>query len=522
MGQSRHQTVILGIGAILLLSLLSSAAVAFWSPGEFAAGFGAALAFCLPGFLLLYFAWQFGGRGKTLALMMLLAFTLRLGCGLISQNLLPIYGYQDEPRQQSGYLFDDAWRRDDESWRIATKENPTFLEPLTRTYNNDQYGGMAALGIWIYRYLSPDERRFGLIVLLGALVTAAGVPFLRKALAEWEYLQEPAYTKLANIAAWIYVLYPDSVVYAGAPMREPFLTGLLAIVFWALTVMRKRPGRSAAVIAGCFLLSLPFSYFVAGALLCVTALWIWGEILIPRSKKWLITGIAAIFLVIIFTFIFALPSIQDFVHYDIHTTEINSGWVEKVVGEVGGQFRSAFLAVYGITQPVLPAILFYKPTTPFWKVIGIYRSLGWYLMVPFLFYALFSTLRLQRKPQRTVFILNALFLAGWIFVSSLRAGGDQWDNPRYRVIFLPCWHFSAHGGMCYARKMRDWWLVRWVAIELVFIGFFSQWYYSRYSSDAIRRFPFWKTVLYIAAGSAAVFATGFVQPIRKWLGKRKK
>ena len=54
--------------------------------------------------------------------------------------------------------------------------------------------------------------------------------------------------------------------------------------------------------------------------------------------------------------------IETYIHFDLHTTENQSGWVEKVVGEVGGQFRTLFLGVYGLTQPVLPAIMFYQPT----------------------------------------------------------------------------------------------------------------------------------------------------------------
>ncbi len=505
----------------LFFSLIIAAVTAYFSPGEMSAGFRAALILALPSSIGLCCVWHWGGRGKTLAIMMLLAFGLRLGFGLATQNLLPIFGYPDEPQQQRGYLFDDAWRRDEEAWRIAQEESPSFFNTISRTYNNDQYGGLAALSIWIYKGLSPDVRRFGLIVMLGAFFSAAGVPFLRKGLQSWVSASDPHYKHLPNIAAWIYVLYPDSIVFAASPMREPFLTGILAVAFWALLTMRDNWKRSTQVLFGCLLLCLPFSYFIAGALLTSIALWIWGYYLIPASKKWLIGGILVIVLGALAVGLLALPAVQEFIHYDIHVSELNSGWVEKVVGEIGGQFRSVFLAVYGIAQPVLPAILFYQPTTPYWKIVGIYRALGWYLLVPFLFYALFSAFRVKRKPEKYVFILNALFVIGWIFISSLRAGGDQWDNPRYRVIMLPWLAFFSAWGICYAKKIKDWWLVRWIIIELIFVIFFSQWYYSRYSGDAIRRFPFWKTVTYIVVSSALVFATGLIGPIRRKLKGKK-
>jgi hypothetical protein len=507
---------------VILFAIVIAAVTSTFSPGAFNAGFWAALKLSIPGGALMVLAWLRTGRGKLAAAMMLIAFVLRLAAGLATTELLPIYGYTDEPQQKQGYLFDDAYRRDDEAWRIANEEQPSFFEPLGRTYNNDQYGGMTVLGIWIYRYLSPDARRYQLLILLGAFVFAAGTAYLLRALRDWEYLQEPGFEKTAAIATWIYVLYPDSIVYSASPMREPFLMGLLAVAFWALTRLKHNTLRSGLTLVGIFLVILPFSYFIAGALVAVSMLWFWAEMLIPRSKNWLYGGIGLTAVVLILTFLLALPTIQDFVHYDIHTTEISSGWVEKVVGEIGGQFRSIFLAIYGITQPVLPAILFYQPTTPFWKVTGIFRALGWYLLVPFLFYALFVTLRVQQKPKRNVYIVNALFIAGWIFVSSLRAGGDQWDNPRYRVIFLPWLAFFSAWGICEAKRLKDWWLVRWIAIEVIFVIFFSQWYYSRYSGDAIRRFPFWRTVTYIVICSGAVFLTGLINPIRKRLKGKKE
>ncbi len=498
--------------SIILLSVVTASAVALWSPGSFSAGWQAAFWICIPGFLVLWYLWKWGGKDKQLAAMILAAFALRLGFGLATQNLLPKYGYPDEPRQKEGYLFDDAFRRDNEAWGIVQNEPRTFFEPITRKYDNDQYGGMIALGIWIYRYLSPDARRFSLIFLIGAFFTAAGAIFLRKA------IRDRGNSQLASIAGWIYVLYPDSIFYSGAAMREPFLIGIVAAAFWALSTLKNHMKKSLIVLAVCLISCLPFSDFIAGALLCISILWIWVEFLISQNKKWLWGGITVIVVgVAVVAFVF-WPSISNFIHFDIVTTEKGSGWVEKVIGEVGGKFRPVFLAFYGITQPVLPAILVY-PTRPYWKVVGIIRAVGWYAMVPFLFYALFSTLRVKDKKQKALLTVNAIFLLVWIFVASLRAGGDQWDNPRYRVIFIPWLAYFSAWGYCFAKQQKDWWLVRWIAIELIFLFFFTQWYISRYSGNAIRRFPFWKTVIYILIGSALVFATGWIEPI---LHKKKK
>ena len=510
---------------ILFLAALIAAVTARWTPGSFGLSFRLAAGITLPFVCLSVLAWHRGGKAWVLALMMLLAFSLRLGFGLATVHLLPEYGHPNERREELGFLFDDAYRRNEEALAIAS-EDIGFKEILTRKYNNDQYGALAVMNVCLYKYFSPDARRFTLIMLIGAFFTAIGLPFLWKGLEErWDH-------RVVLIGCWIYALYPDSVFFSGAPMREPFLTGILAAAFWALSTLVRRKGRSALALLLCLIACLPFSSLIAAALLGISLLWIWAEILIPRSKVWLWSGAILAFIGIIGAIIFALPAFKEWIHFDIHTTELTSGWVEKAVGEIGGQFRALFVAVYGLTQPVLPAILVYPVapacdlnvgpcTTIFWKVAGIYRASGWYILVPFLFYSIFSVFRIKDKKERTLMIVNAVFVLVWMFISSLRAGGDQYDNPRYRIIFMPWLAFMAAWGIDFALKKRDWWLVRWIAIELIFLGFFTQWYVSRYYRDIIRRFPFWKTVIYIVLCSAAVFATGLIGPIRRRLQKRK-
>ncbi|MBQ6505212.1 MAG: hypothetical protein IJI57_14995 [Flexilinea sp.] len=513
---------------ILIIVVLTggiAAAVARWTEGEFWMTFRLAAGLSILFLVLSVPAWNWGGRGKTLAVMMLIAFTLRLAFGLGTVNLLPIYGHPDERREQKGYLFDDAWRRDAEAWAIVSEEDISFVDSLTRQYHNDQYGGMTAMAVWLYKYFSPHDRRFTLIMLAGSFFAALGVPFL------WNGLRGRWGKRIALIGCWIYVLYPDSIFFAGAPMREPFLNGIICAAFWALATFHKHRWTSIDVLVACVVLCLPFSSMVSIVLAGITVFWIWAEMLIPRSKAWLWGGIILMALSVLTLTVVALPAFQDWVHYDIFTTENTSGWVEKVVGEIGGQFRSIFVAIYGLTQPVLPAIAVYPVapacdlahgpcTTIYWKVVGIFRAAGWYILVPFLFYAIFSTLRIKDKRERALMVVNAVFVVVWLFISSLRAGGDQIDNPRYRVIFLPWLAFMAAWGIDFAIRLRDWWLVRWIAIELIFLGFFTQWYYSRYSGDAIRRYPFWRTVIYIVVCSAAVFATGLIGPIREIRNKK--
>ena len=221
---------------ILIIAVLTggiAAAVAQWTEGEFWLTFRLAAGLSLPFLILSVLAWNRGGRGKTLAVMMFLAFALRLAFGLGTVNLLPIYGHPDERREQKGYLFDDAWRRDAEAWAIVNEEDISFKDTITRSYNNDQYGGMTAMAVWLYKYFSPEGRRFTLIMLAGSFFAALGVPFLMNGLqSRWG-------KRIALIGCWIYALYPDSIFFAGAPMREPFLNGIICAAFWALATFHK-------------------------------------------------------------------------------------------------------------------------------------------------------------------------------------------------------------------------------------------------------------------------------------------
>lgn len=525
MTEKRH--ILTDILCVLLFSVLCAAATARFTAGDFGVGFRGALLLSVPVMVLLAVVYRRFGGGKLLFVLMFLTFALRLGGGLAVQNLLPLYGHPDERREELGFLFDDAYRRDEEAWTAAVKEDLSFMDTLTREYHNDQYGAMAVMGVWIYKYLSPDARRFSFLFILGVFFTTFGLPFLKSA------LDDRFGSRAGMIAALIYTLYPDAIFYSSAAMREPFLIGIVAVGFWALCTMEKHLKKSLMVWLICIAVCFPFSSLVAAVLAAAGVLWFWAERLISRSRVWLWLGIICAVVGILGALLTSLPAFREWIHYDIHTTEVGSGWVEKVVGEVGTQFRSIFVAVYGITQPILPAILVYpvtpacvlnidKCTTIFWKIAGIFRAAGWYLLVPFLFYAIFTTFREKDRKEKAVLIINALFIPVWIFIASLRAGGDQWDNPRYRVIFLPWMAFLAAWGIDRAVRMKDWWLVRWIAIELVFLAHFTRWYASRYSGNAIHRYPFWETVIRVTIECGLIFATGLIDPIRRKLKKSEE
>ena len=73
----------------------------------------------------------------------------------------------------------------------------------------------------------------------------------------------------------------------------------------------------------------------------------------------------------------------------------------------------------------------------------------------------------------------------WIVLSSARAGGDQWDNPRYRLLLLPWMSLLAVWAIGFARQRHDPWLGRWLLVEAVFLLLFTNWYIERYTGFGI-------------------------------------
>ena len=141
--------------------------------------------------------------------------------------------------------------------------------------------------------------------------------------------------------------------------------------------------------------------------------------------------------------------------------------------------RLPFVTIYGIFQPVLPAV-FIEPTTLTWRITGITRALGWYLLWPLLLYAFIAALKDNRPRERRLWLWIAVISWLWVILTALRGGGDQWDNPRYRAILLLWQALAAGYAWARFRARSNSWLVRIWLIEGIFLAFFTQWYLSRY------------------------------------------
>lgn len=495
----------------LLGGVLFGAVISALSNGaSFFIGWLAATLLLWVSFFSLITAWNWGGAGKQLAWMIVVAFFLRLSCGAGLSLVLPGHGY-DTDQQNAGYLFYDAYQRDLQAWELSQSDTPLWMS-FQEEFTTDQYGGLLSLSAAIYRFLSPDVHRQLLILILSAFMFALGVPFFWKAICiRWN-------ERLANTATWILILYPDSILFGSSQMREPFLISLICIAFWAiLSWSSSKRAAGNALVLSVIGMSL-ISSRVALVVLAILIILFWLENLAPRSRQWQVFGWIGIGIAALAMVVLSWGWFKSSSSWDMLVTELSSGWVQKAIGEVGGQWRIPFVVGYGLAQPVLPAAIA-DPTLPLWKVIGILRAIGWYALAPLILYSCFTVWKIKPAKERNILLWLVGFVLTWLLISSLRAGGDQWDNPRYRTLFLPWMALLAAWSLQWAIQQRDFWLARWFIVEVIFLAFFTNWYFSRYF-HLWKRLPFWQNVVWIVSLSALVLGSGFMWDLGRWLYSR--
>ncbi len=471
-----------------LISMVTGGALAALQPGIWWIGWLGFSSLLALGLTALLVAWRWSGGKNSMAWIIGLALALRLAAGIASYIALPLNGY-DVPDDRAGYVFTDAHRRDDQAWELMQSGRP-LLAAFDRTFYTDQYGGLLGLSALTYRIFSPDEHRSLIMVVLAAMTAALGMPFYYQAIRLlWN-------DRLAAIATWMAVLYPESVLTGGAQMREPFLLTLIAITLWGFARWSRDGERSgwwwiAGGIAGMLLVSPAIS--VATLVLLGGWLWSRGE---HRKIPWPVIAAASSALVLGILFLawsvsrqhdFSTASpvgiilnwLRDSVKWVIYELERGSGQIQNVFSKMNPLAQFLFVVGYGIAQPVLPPA-FLESTTLTWHIIAVYRALGWYLLLPLLLYAPLAAWRSIEGAERRTWIWLTLFSWGWILVCAVRAGGDQWDNPRYRVIFLGVELLAATYAWISWRERRDAWFPRLVGLEILCVLIFGEWYLARY------------------------------------------
>jgi hypothetical protein len=502
---------------IIPSSLVLGAGLSSLQPGNWWAGFAAFSFLFLLSLSLFTISVRWANGGRILGVILALTFALRFLVGVSLYIFLPIYGH-DEVDDNAGFVFTDAHRRDDEAWGLASS-NHFILEAFSQKFAYDQYGGLLAFSALIYRYLSPDAHRPLMLVLISAIVAALGIPFL------WMATSQVFGERVAWVSAWIFALYPESILLGASPMREPYLMTFSAMALWGFVsgvsqlagveFGSKLP--DSKVVPRIWLgLGLLGMILVSPAVTLVTLIifagWMWSATSERGAISWkAILVFAIIFILGLFFLSVSLNRSGKFdsssplrvvndwlklaVDWNVYRIERESGWIQKLFDEMPEWMRLPFVAIYGILQPVLPATII-APTEPIWKIIYLLRAVGWYTLLPLLILSFgaetgfgLEKKRAERSAAlsgeavskgRSIILWLSLLAWTWILLSALRGGGDQWDNPRYRTILFIWQAILAGIVWVWWRETHSAWFVRVALCEAIFLAVFTQWYASRY------------------------------------------
>ena len=474
----------------------------FWK-GTFA---GSSLFFLVT--TLLYAVWKGSGRGKKLAWMMVLAFAFRLILGIFLTWGLPRFGYDVEP-QQAGFVFQDAYQRERSAWELAQSGDP-LIQAFSDEYETDQYGGLLAMNAFVYRYISPDAFRPVLITILTSAAFALSLPFLTGTIGR--LFGERA----ALWGGWIFGLYPEGILLGASQMREPFLILFFSLLTWSTIKFldRKCLKLSIGLFIGSAIFLNLFSIRVGIPILGIIFALVWVMESARIKKSWLkaIIWLALLGVILGFGLLYR-DWLREIVEWDARLTLIASGRIQYELESLPSWLHLPFIVFYGIFQPVLPAAVA-APAPFIWRGLAIFRALGWYAIMPLLAYALVRIIGLSSSRKKRLLTVLIIFAWAWILIASARAGGDQWDNPRYRTIFLPWMAVIAGWVIDFVKEQEDHWLTRILIIEGIFLAFFTEWYISRYY-PVIPRLDFWVMILLILVLSMGVIILGWLQDKRR-------
>ena len=418
----------------------------------------------------------------------IVAIVIRILVGLILVRALPVYGY-DQNAQKAGYVYFDAYKRDRDALALARSDLPlatSFTEPL----GSDQYGGMVFVSAGLYRYLSPDNHRPLLVTILGSLV-ASIVIFLG-----WRFTRGLFGEKPAGFAIWLLALYPESVLVGASQMREPFIMTAFSAALLGYLVWKEGERRQAAFLltTGIILIALPFSPpFALTILASIGFAWLWEGRSLNLSSGVIFgagLGVVLIGVALAVRSWGQLEGMSGSMWQVLSTWWNNAGaqWRINLLSEqslnldilldrMPGWIQLPFLIVFGVAQPFLPAAIV-ASGAPIWKVIGILRSLGWYLIIPFLLYAPIAAVR--EKSWRSLATYISIFVWFGALVASYRAPSYQWDNPRYRVSYILLQAALVGWLWIRTREASDRWVVK---LGITITGpllVITHWYLGRY------------------------------------------
>jgi 4-amino-4-deoxy-L-arabinose transferase-like glycosyltransferase len=361
--------------------------------------------------------------------------------------------------------MEDAFRRDQAAWELA-QSGESLLRAFTAYRGADQYGGLLWISAWVYRSFGGEAHRPFQMVVITAAFAALAVVYT------WAFTRRVFGASAAKWAAWGLALYPEAVLLGSSQMREAFVMTLAGGAFYGLVRYRQEGARGALgwVAAGLGLM-LPISPPLTGislGLLALVGMAMGGWRLRRDRRLWAaLGGVAALVLGGVWlgwehivpqatAKRFATPAamfafwVRQVARWQAYLTYRASGWVQKILRATPAWFDLPFVVGYGVVRPLLPAALIAGGPL-LWQAIGVWRALGWTALLLLLMYAPLRALRERGSRPLALWLSLAVWLT--IVIASFWGGGDQWDNPRYRVAFVSL--HMALGGWVVAGQLRQ-------------------------------------------------------------------
>jgi hypothetical protein len=458
------------------------------------------------GFFLLTLAVRWAGAEKALIWIVAIGLSLRLVISVGLTLALPVYGY-DNDEHNAGYIFADSYARDTQAWSLA-KSGAPVLNAFENQYLSDQYGGLLAILALEYRYISPDAHRQLLPLIISATFFMISVPFL------WKTAKNRWNRRIALIATLVFVFYPEAILLGSAHMREPLLLCLGVIATWAVTIWEKNHRLSLIILVTCFLGLLMVSWRSGIVIIGLLIGWIFVDSMMERLKpsRRVLGWLGIIVVILIFSSI-SYAWIRETAVYDSYLTVQSSGILQFVFKQISVRYQLPIVTLFGLTQPLLPAALV-ALSNPLASTIAILRSLGWYLLAPALIFGFIGAWKAAPDRDRRLMIWLACFSLVWVVVSSYRAGGDIWDNPRYRTILLPWLALVAGWAWDWALTRKNPWLGRIYLMEGLAVLLITNLYLTRYTKVGIP-IPFFVNFGLVVIIVLLVVAAGLILDARK-------
>jgi hypothetical protein len=421
--------------------------------------------------------------------LLIAAVLLRLGAAVFWWVALPQWGYGNEG-EVAGYIMADAFERDQAAWELSQSD-----QPLTSAFSEfrlaDQYGGFLFASAGLYRFLKPDLHNPLLVILITASISSLAIIF------SWAFANRLWGRAVAKFGAILLAVYPEAILLGSSQMREALMITILAAAVWSLAAYRQEQKWGFLVgVIGLVLITIPlssiFSILLVVILVSLAALLDRGQIF----QKWQL-WVALILLGIIGIFGLGfvgdqvlpagaanpLEALQEWLKYaakwEARNATLLSGWMDKIFQGSPKWMHTWIILGYGTVQPFLPAALIASGNLNLlWHLIAIWRAVGWTFLLFLLIYAPLRALRSFKKNYLAAGISLLVWLG--IFLAAYRGGGDQWDNPRYRLTLVPL-QVSVAGWVWFKQRNNpDPWLRRILGGLIFVLIWFVPWYLRRY------------------------------------------